>query len=156
MKRINVNGEEAVNKKTFDKKINLTQPLFRRILTFNQWSDVIGDFDNSGSKGILLAVRDDLSDNNKYTSGGNGSGIVFGGLDTHAILTARWNEPVVTITAGNDPKPNWSEEIAFKSDIQKLQQEIVDLKKQIGGVNSHLTHISQESNYVTFNRLEVA
>lgn len=136
------NGFHFANKDEIDKKVNISQPAFKRLTNFNQWSDLIGESDTTGKNGILSSFRDDTNWNSQFTSGGNGAGIVFGGYDTHAMITAMWNKPIVTITAGNLPNPTWSEKLAFQSDINALKARISALEKQIGGVlSSALNHL---------------
>lgn len=141
MANIFTDGEELLNKKDFDKKLNVDQSTFYQMTAFNKWSDVIPDRNKAN---VLTSLRDDTDIGNKYTAGGNGAGLLFGGLDTHAMITARWNQPVVIISAGNydGGNPTWSEQLAFKSDIDALKARISALEKQIGGVlSSALNHL---------------
>lgn len=112
-----------------DEKVNVRNSL-TRINTDNKFfSDVFGDFENDR---YLVSFRDN-SPQQALTVGGLGAGIGFGCVDTRGILSVEWNQPTALISGGSGSS-NWTLQIAWKSDIQRLEQEISDLKKQIGGV----------------------
>lgn len=105
-----------------DETVNVDAPMYHRIMKNDTWADILG-VDNVGHN-VLISLRDDTDNNipNSPTAGGNGAGVAFGGMDTKGILTVSWLNPTAKISAGNADKPQWSEEIAWKSDIQYLQQ----------------------------------
>lgn len=129
-KKVFIDDQEMTNKDDFDKKVNVDVPLYRRMTNNNSWKDILG-IENQ-THNVLIALRDDTFGQGP-TAGGNGAGIAFGGVDTKAILTTDWLHQTARIAAGNDYAPVWHEDIAWKSDIAELKQEITDLKKQIGG-----------------------
>lgn len=158
MANIFASGEELLNKKDFDDKVNINQPMFKRIDNANTWSDILSD---PKSANTLMSIRDNTNGGLPSTDGnvigGNGAAIAFGGDDTHAIISVSWFEPVIRVAAGAGDNIKWYEDLAFKSDIAELKQEIADLKKQIGGVlSSALSHIRQSLRYVAFKEMEVA
>ena len=101
------------------------------------WSEVFGT--NTGTswadiKNLLRIIQLAGSDGAVHY-GDNATAIYFGSADTKAGLEVKYDRPAARIVGGNNPNIKWSEDIAWKSDIQKLEQEISDLKKQIGGSN---------------------
>lgn len=60
--------------------------------------------------------------------------LVFGGGDTYTVVGSNpFNPGVKIINASLNMDRNWSEELAFKSDIDALKARISVLEKQIGG-----------------------
>ncbi len=154
MANIYLNGEELLNKKDFDEKVNINQPMFKTISNANTWSDILSDPKNANT---LMSIRDNTNggqpSTNGIVAGGNSAAIVFGGDDTHAIISVGWTKPVIRVAAGAVDNIKWHEDLAFKSDIARLEQEISDLKKQIGGVlSSALSHLYQHFSYLLVNR----
>lgn len=97
----------------------------------DNWSDIFGV--NTGTSWVdrhnLLRVGQTPTTN--YFYGKNSAALFFGGGDTKGGLEVHYQDHEAQIMGGNNPKILWSERIAWKSDIQKLEQEIADLKKQI-------------------------
>ncbi|ALJ23980.1 hypothetical protein AO203_09480 [Lactobacillus gallinarum] len=118
----NINGrpQDQIN------RINVDGPLFKYLTQFNNWGDL---FDGYSANGVtatngsrLVAFKDDT--NGSITVGGHGAGIAFGGDDTKGVLSVCWgwrNSHLARITGGNGTSPVWSEDIAWKSDINSLQ-----------------------------------
>lgn len=116
MANIFASGEELLNKKDFDEKVNINQPMFKKIDNANTWSDILSD---PKSANTLMSIRDNTNGGLPATDG--------------------------NVVGGNGAVDNikWHEDLDFKSDIARLEQEISDLKKQIGGVLSRLlTHLN--------------
>ena len=135
MARIFSDGQELINKDDFDKKINIDNQIgsdtSNSLPASDNWSDIFGV--NTGASWIdrhnLLRVGQTQETN--YFYGKNSSALFFGGGDTKGGLEVHYADHEARIVGGNNPKVLWSEGIAWKSDIQKLEQEISDLKKQI-------------------------
>lgn len=150
MSRIFENGEEILNdvsKKDFDEKVNVLNNFGTEssvhLPQSDKWSDIFGV--NTGTSWTdrhnLLKVGQTQTTN--YFYGKDSAALFFGGGDTKGGLEVHYQDHEAQIVGGNNPKILWSERIAWKSDIQKLEQEISDLKKQIGGVLSRLlTHLN--------------
>lgn len=150
MTRIFENGEEILNdvsKKDFDEKVNVLNNFGTensvQLPQSDKWSDIFGV--NTGTSWTdrhnLLRVGQTQTTN--YFYGNDSAALFFGGGDTKGGLEIHYQDHEARIVGGNNPKILWFERIAWKSDIQKLEQEISDLKKQIGGVLSRLlTHLN--------------
>lgn len=145
MTRIFENGEEILNdvsKKDFDEKVNVLNNFGTEnsvhLPPSDKWSDIFGV--NTGTSWTdrhnLLRVGQTQTTN--YFYGKDSAALFFGGGDTKGGLEVHYQDHEAQIVGGNNPKILWSERIAWKSDIQKLEQEISDLKKQIGGVARYL------------------
>lgn len=137
-----IDNQELTNKDDFDKKINIANQIGSDSNAFlpvsDNWSDIFGV--NTGTSWTdrhnLLRVGQTQTTN--YFYGKNSAALFFGGGDTKGGLEVHYQDHEARIVGGNNPKILWSERIAWKSDIQKLEQEILDLKKQIGGALSRL------------------
>ncbi|NRO27695.1 pyocin knob domain-containing protein [Lactobacillus helveticus] len=106
-------------------KINTDNPLFRMITNSNNWNDIFGV---NNSSNVLTSLR--------INAGGSGvllndyaAGIGFGGADTKGVLSVAYQYHQARITGGNGTSPVWSEDIAWKSDVTNLQNQISELKE---------------------------
>lgn len=137
MANIFANGDELLNKKDFDQKVNIDGSIYEIISNNQSIQDVIGAIPHTGMH--ILKVFRDNSDPGK-TAGHNGSGIAFGGEDTVAIISVDgWHAHQAQVTWSNsDQNGAWHENIAWQSDIDALKARVDALEKQIGGVLSSL------------------
>lgn len=136
MANIFADGEELLNKKDFDKKINIANSIGtdqNQIVNSENWSDIFGVNTGTDWQTRLNLLKVAQTGASNFLYGNNSSAIFFGGGDTKGGLEVHFNDHIATIIGGNNPKMVWSEKIAWKSDIARLEQEIADLKKQIGG-----------------------
>lgn len=106
-------------------KVNISSNLFRQIQNSNNWDDIFG-VDNPNN--VLTSLRID--------SGGSGSlindfaaGIGFGGGDTKGVLSVDYGNHLARITGGNGTGPVWSEDIAWKSDVNDLRNQVQQLRE---------------------------
>ena len=106
-------------------RMNTIAPLFRRIQNSNNWKDIFG-VDNPNN--VLTSLR--------INPGGSGplindfaAGIGFGGDDTKAVLSVDYGSHQARITGGNGTGPGWSEDIAWKSDVNDLRNQIQQLRE---------------------------
>lgn len=146
-----------------DEKVNTDTWLGKKIGSANpqnatELCNLIG-FKNQGSH--LVTLRDNIPNNTDGILAGNyGSSIVFGGLTTAGVISLDPFQNKAKIIGINNINlsncDDWSEDIAWKSDIQRLEQEISDLKKQIGGVNSHLYAYLRKALATSTEFMEVA
>lgn len=104
-------------------KINTDNPLFRMIANSNTWNDIFG-VDNG--RNVLTSLR--------INYGGSGvllndfaAGIGFGGADTKGVLSVAYQNHQARITGGNGAGPVWSEDVAWKSDVNDLRNKIRQL-----------------------------
>ena len=106
-------------------KINTDNPLFRMIINSNNWNDIFGVNNNSN---VLTSLR--------INAGGSGAllndyaaGIGFGGADTKGVLSVAYQNHQARITGGNGAGPVWSEDVAWKSDINDLRNQVRELRE---------------------------
>ena len=106
-------------------RMNTIAPLFRQIQNSNNWNDIFGV---GNPNNVLTSLRID--------SGGSGSllndfaaGIGFGGVDTKGVLSVAYNDHQARITGGNGTSPVWSEDIAWKSDVNDLRNQVQQLRE---------------------------
>lgn len=114
-------------------KQNIATPLFRKIQNSNSWQDIFG-VGNPNS--VLTSIRID--------AGGSGpllndyaAGVGFGGADTKGVLSVGYHNNQARITGGNGNGPVWSEDIAWKSDVNNLQNQVNDLINQINYIKQN-------------------
>lgn len=108
-------------------KVNVNTPLFREISADSTWEDIFGV---TNPNNVLTSLR--------INPGGGGqlvndfaAGIGFGGNDTKAVITVDYGSHVARFTAGNGTAPSWSEDVAFKSDINSTNQTVSALQQTI-------------------------
>lgn len=111
-------------------RINVDGPLFKHLTQFNNWSDLFDGYSVNGITATncnrLVAFRDDTNGGN--TVGSNSAGIGFGGYDTKGVLSVAYYDHQARITGGNGTGPVWSEDIAWKSDVNDLRNQVQQLK----------------------------
>lgn len=130
-------GDEFAKKSDLDNKVNTDRSLYflndKHPLTESKI------FNTDDAQGRLQVIHQRISENSSETFGGYDNILLFGGDDITSIFDVNtFNNQVKVATGGSDGKATWSEFVAWKSDIQRLEQEISDLKKQIGGVTNRL------------------
>lgn len=106
-------------------RVNIITPLFRQIQNSNNWNDIFG-VDNPNN--VLTSLR--------INPGGSGplindfaAGIGFGGDDTKGVLSVDYGSHLARITGGNGTGPAWSEDIAWKSDVNDLRNQVQQLRE---------------------------
>ena len=106
-------------------RVNTITPLFRQIQNSNNWNDIFG-VDNPNN--VLTSLR--------INPGGSGplindfaAGIGFGGDDTKGVLSVDYGSHQARITGGNGTGPTWSEDIAWKSDVNDLRNQVQQLRE---------------------------
>ena len=116
-------------------KVNVNTPLFREISADSTWEDIFGV---TNPNNVLTSLR--------INPGGSGqlvndfaAGIGFGGNDTKAVITVDYGSHVARFTAGNGTAPGWSEDVAFKSDINSTNQTVSALQQTIKTLNDTLS-----------------
>ena len=122
----NINGrpQDQIN------RINVDGPLFKHLTQFNNWGDLFDGYSVNGITATngnrLVAFRDDTNGGN--TVGSNSAGIAFGGGDTKGVLSVRYSDHQARIAGGNGTAPTWSEDIAWKSDVNDLRNQVQQLR----------------------------
>ena len=129
-------------------KVNVTVPLFRRITAGANWNDILGTNNDSG---VLVSIRDE---GNTNTLGNFAAAIAFGGGDTKGVLNVAYADHTARIIGGNGNAPVWHEDIAWKSDIDRLQNIINQQNQTIQSLTTRLTNAENEIRYIKANYVE--
>ena len=151
------NLQNAINTKAnagdvsaLQNKVNVNTPLFREISADSTWEDIFGV---TNPNNVLTSLR--------INPGGSGqlvndfaAGIGFGGNDTKAVISVDYGSHVARFTAGNGTSPGWSEDVAWKSDIDRLQSIINQQNQTIQSLTSRLNNAENEINYIKANYVE--
>lgn len=104
-------------------KVNVTVPLFRRITAGNTWNDILG---TSNGNPVLVSIRDEGGAN---TLGNFSAAVAFGGGDTKGVLNVAYSDHTARIIGGNGNAPVWHEDIAWKSDVNDLRNQVQQLRE---------------------------
>lgn len=141
MANIFADGEELLNKKDFDKKVNVQKPLYVDVTNAQEdWSA----FSAKGQKvNMIQAFGEKFDSPNDLMLGSWSAGLVFGGFNTKGIFEVDPYHHAFRVH-GTDSAIKWQEDVAFQSDINALKARVSALEKQIGGVLSNaLNHLKQ-------------
>ena len=129
------NLQNQINNRATNSTVNVAAPLFRRITSSNTWQDILGV---ANSDNVLVSIRDEAGGN---TLGNFGSAVAFGGGDTKGVLNVAYADHMARIIGGNTDRPQWHEDIAWKSDITNLSNQlqaqsstIHDLKNKVSNL----------------------
>lgn len=131
-------------------KVNTSNNLFNHMSDNSTWQGITGISNTDNA--VLTSIRDDTNGGN--TVGSNGAGIAFGGGDTKAVLSVGWQTAHAIIAGGNGNAPVWHEEVAWKSDIDRLQSIINQQNQTIQSLTSRLNNAENEINYIKANYIE--
>lgn len=131
-------------------KVNTSNNLFNHMSDNSTWQGITGISNTDNA--VLTSIRDDTNGGN--TVGGNGAGIAFGGGDTKAVLSVGWSTAHAIITGGNGNAPVWHEEVAWKSDFDRLQSIINQQNQTIQSLTTRLTNAENEIRYIKANYVE--
>lgn len=82
-------------------------PNFTCFLTDNTSAGFSALHDNGATTGFFLKTIRGQYTAPGWFEGDYASGIAFGGADTHAVISCRYNSPRVTFAGGNGTEPNW-------------------------------------------------
>lgn len=82
-------------------------PNFTCFLTDNTSAGFSALHDNGATTGFFLKTIRGQYTAPGWFEGNYASGIAFGGADTHAVISCRYNFPRVTFAGGNGTEPNW-------------------------------------------------
>ena len=80
---------------------------FTCFLTDNTSAGFSALYDNGTTTGFFLKTIRGQSTAPSWFEGNYASGIAFGGADTHAVISCRYEFPRVTFAGGNGTEPNW-------------------------------------------------
>ncbi|EEJ70429.1 hypothetical protein [Lactobacillus crispatus] len=125
-------------------KHNVITPLFREIQNSNSWQDIFGV---GNPNNVLTSLRID--------SGGSGpllndftAGVGFGGADTKGVLSVGYHNNQARITGGNGNGPVWSEDVAWKSDINSLLNTINQQNQTIQSLTTRKTKLDTSKTII--------
>ena len=99
-------------------QVNVDGNLFSSPGSVNSWADLQAD----GSKNVLKSVRTE-GQATDFNTGNWDAGILFGGNDTKALISVDYEGHQARVSGGNDTA-TWHEDIAWKSDIINLSNQI--------------------------------
>lgn len=120
------NLQNAVNSKADKSQINVEGSLYRLLSAGNTWNDILG-FDN-GNAPALVAFRCNTGGPMNNLLGNFSAGVAFGGGDTKGVLNVSYSDHTARIIGGNGDAPVWHEDIAWKSDVNDLRNQVQQLK----------------------------
>lgn len=150
MANIFADGEELLNKKDFDKKVNMTNDSICHIdnSTHTQGNEILG-------QNITGQFFESVTNYNKYPSNTVlADAVTFAGGDNNAAVMISVSHPnhQIKVMGFSDVNglPTWSDYVAWQSDIEALKARISALEKQIGGVLSSLLSHLFSSRKVVF------
>lgn len=145
-----VNGRpDVATHADVNNKVNVQGDLFRLATAGNTWVDILG-VANSDTP-VLVSIRDQGSGN---LLGNYAAAIAFGGGDTKGVLNVAYSDHTARIIGGNGNAPVWHEDIAWKSDIDRLQSIINQQNQTIQSLTSRLNNAENEINYIKANYVE--
>lgn len=142
------NLQNQINNRATNSTVNVAAPLFRRITSSNTWQDILGV--TNGNQ-VLVSIRDEAGGN---TLGNFGSAVAFGGGDTKGVLNVAYTDHWARIIGGNSDRPQWHEDIAWKSDIQNLLNMLNQQSQQIQSLTTQLNNAKNEIDYIKQNYVE--
>lgn len=120
--------QNQINDRATNSTVNVAAPLFRKISNANTWQDILGV---ANSNNVLVSIRDEAGGN---TLGNFSSAVVFGGGDTKGVLNVAYADHTARIIGGNSDRPQWHEDIAWKSDINNLDNKFNGYDSRIGNL----------------------
>ena len=145
-----VNGRpDVATHADVNNKVNVQGDLFRLATAGNTWVDILG-VANSCTP-VLVSIRDQGSGN---LLGNYAAAIAFGGGDTKGVLNVAYSDHTARIIGGNGNAPVWHEDIAWKSDIDRLQSIINQQNQTIQSLTTRLTNVENEIRYIKANYVE--
>lgn len=118
--------QNAVNNKADKSQVNVGGNIFRMVPAGNTWNDILG-FDNGGAP-ALVAFRGNTGGAMNNLLGNFSAGVAFGGGDTKGFLEVSYGDHNARIGGGNGNAPVWHEDIAWKSDVNDLRNQVQQLK----------------------------
>lgn len=122
------NLQNQINDRATNSTVNIAAPLFRKISNANTWQDILGV---ANGNQVLVSIRDEAGGN---TIGNFSSAIAFGGGDTKGVLNVSYADHTARIIGGNSDRPQWHEDIAWKSDINNLNNRFNGYDSRIGNL----------------------
>lgn len=136
------------NVSAISNKVNVDGDLFSAPGSVNGWADLQAD----GLKSVLKSVRTEEQPTD-FNTGNYDAGILFGGYDTKALISVGYIGGLARVTGGNNTAV-WHEDIAWKSDITNLQNQINQQNQTIQSLTTRVTNLENEISYIKANYIE--
>lgn len=118
---------------TFNSRVNTASTTYRMLDNTSDWNTIFGV---PNGNNVLSSLRINGTAPgpllNNYSAG-----VGFGGADTKGVLTVAYGYHQARISGGNGSAPVWSEDIAWKSDVNNLQNQVNDLINQINYIKQN-------------------
>ena len=118
---------------TFNSRVNTASTTYRMLDNTSDWNTIFGV---PNGNNVLSSLRINGTAPgpllNNYSAG-----VGFGGADTKGVLTVAYGDHQARISGGNGSAPVWSEDIAWKSDVNNLQNQVNDLINQINYIKQN-------------------
>lgn len=131
-------------------KVNVNTPLFREISADSTWEDIFGV---TNPNNVLTSLRINPGGNGQLVND-HAAGIGFGGNDTKAVISVDYGSHVARFTAGNGTAPDWSEDVAWKSDISSLTQALTKLQAAFDAQQTKIAAlqatVNNQANQLTY------
>ena len=125
-----------INDRATNSKVNVDAPLFRKISNANTWQDILGV---ANGNQVLVSIRDEAGGN---TIGNYSSAVAFGGGDTKGVLNVAYADHTARIIGGNTDRPQWHEDIAWKSDITNLSNQLQAQSSTINDLKNKVSNLT--------------
>lgn len=118
---------------TFNSRVNTASTTYRMLDNTSDWNTIFGV---PNGNNVLSSLRVNGTAPgpllNNYSAG-----VGFGGEDTKGVLTVAYGDHQARISGGNGSAPVWSEDVAWKSDVNNLQNQVNDLINQINYIKQN-------------------
>lgn len=118
---------------TFNSRVNTASTTYRMLDNTSDWNTIFGV---PNGNNVLSSLRVNGTAPgpllNNYSAG-----VGFGGADTKGVLTVAYGDHQARISGGNGSTPVWSEDVAWKSDVNNLQNQVNDLINQINYIKQN-------------------
>lgn len=118
---------------TFNSRVNTASTTYLRLNNTSDWNTIFGV---PNGNNVLSSLRVDGTAPGPLLNNFS-AGVGFGGGDTKGVLTVAYSDHQARISGGNGSAPVWSEDIAWKSDVNNLQNQVNDLINQINYIKQN-------------------
>lgn len=121
-------------------QVNVDGDLFSAPGSITSWASLQAD----GSKNILRSVRTE-GQGTAFNTGNYDAGILFGGNDTKALISVAYTGNRAIVTGGNNQSV-WHEDIAWKSDINNVNNQINSTNQTISTLQQTIKTLNDTLN----------
>lgn len=118
---------------TFNSRVNTASTTYRMLDNTSDWNTIFGV---PNGNNVLSSLRVNGTAPGPLLNNFS-AGVGFGGADTKGVLTVAYSDHQARISGGNGSAPVWSEDVAWKSDVNNLQNQVNDLINQINYIKQN-------------------